>query len=603
MRCRNVAPRMKPNFATKVASLVLSLVALCLTSGTSFTAQTADAEYEAVAEEYIKSYLAARPLQGTALGLHEYDGKITDYSRLALDAELSRLRRFDDRLAKFDPSKLSPRQSIDLRILQAAVKKELFQMQDMSIFERNPMVYARAADLNIYVQRNFAPLEDRVRSLAAIESQLPNILIAARTNLNDVLPKPYVQLAIQIARGASDFLKKSLPAAITGFKDEQIRVAFQDANRRAANALSDYAGWLEREKLPKASLDFALGEEKFRRGLAQTELVDLPPQKILEIGMQQLKAEQEAFAEAAKKIDPNKPPIEVFKQIQSEHPTPENLIPDVAKDLDKIRKYVSSHHLVTIPSDVRAKVKETPQYRRAVSFASMDTPGPFEKRATEAYYYVTPTESDWPDKQKEEWLTAFNYYASDIVSIHEVYPGHYVQFLRLNSSPASKVEKIFGSYAFIEGWAHYCEKMMIDEGYGSPTDATPSEDEVKRAAKYRMAQADEALLRLCRLCASIKMHTQNMSVDEATKFFQDNCYYEEKPARQEAMRGTFDPGYLNYTLGKLQILKLRDDYKAQQGDEFSLQKFHNELLNHGMPPIRLLRELMLKDKSKWDEVL
>ena len=603
MRCRNVAPRMKPNFATKVASLVLSLVALCLTSGTSFTAQTAYAEYEAVAEEYIKSYLAARPLQGTALGLHEYDGKITDYSRLALDAELSRLRRFDDRLAKFDPSKLSPRQSIDLRILQAAVKKELFQMQDMSIFERNPMVYARAADLNIYVQRNFAPLEDRVRSLAAIESQLPNILIAARTNLNDVLPKPYVQLAIQIARGASDFLKKSLPAAITGFKDEQIRVAFQDANRRAANALSDYAGWLEREKLPKASLDFALGEEKFRRGLAQTELVDLPPQKILEIGMEQLKAEQAAFADAAKKIDPNKSPIEVFKQIQSEHPTPENLIPDVAKDLDKIRKYVSSHHLVTIPSDVRAKVKETPQYRRAVSFASMDTPGPFEKRATEAYYYVTPTESDWPDKQKEEWLTAFNYYASDIVSIHEVYPGHYVQFLRLNASPASKVEKIFGSYAFIEGWAHYCEKMMIDEGYGSPTDATPSEDEVKRAAKYRMAQADEALLRLCRLCASIKMHTQNMSVDEATKFFQDNCYYEEKPARQEAMRGTFDPGYLNYTLGKLQILKLRDDYKAQQGDEFSLQKFHNELLNHGMPPIRLLRELMLKDKSKWDEVL
>ncbi len=594
---------MKPNFATKVASLVLSLVALCLSRGSSFTAQTADAEYEAVAEEYIKSYLAARPLQGTALGLHEYDGKITDYSRLALDAELSRLRRFDDRLAKFDPSKLSPRQSIDLRILQAAVKKELFQMQDMSIFERNPMVYARAADLNIYVQRNFAPLEDRVRSLAAIESQIPNILIAARTNLNEVLPKPYVQLAIQIARGASDFLKKSLPAAITGFKDEQIRVAFQDANRRAANALSDYAAWLEREKLPKASLDFALGEEKFRRGLAQTELVDLPPQKILEIGMQQLKAEQEAFAEAAKKIDPNKPPIEVFKQIQSEHPTPENLIPDVDKDLDKIRKYVSSHHLVTIPSDVRAKVKETPQYRRAVSFASMDTPGPFEKRATEAYYYVTPTESDWPDKQKEEWLTAFNYYASDIVSIHEVYPGHYVQFLRLNASPASKVEKIFGSYAFIEGWAHYCEKMMIDEGYGSPTDATPSEDEVKRAAKYRMAQADEALLRLCRLCASIKMHTQNMSVDEATKFFQENCYYEEKPARQEAMRGTFDPGYLNYTLGKLQILKLRDDYKAQQGDEFSLQKFHNELLNHGMPPVRLLRELMLKDKSKWDEVL
>jgi len=588
--------------AAKRVSFGFILLALYIPAAV-FADQAEDAEYESVAEEYIKTYLAAHPLQGTALGLHEYDGKITDYSRLALDAELSRLRRFDDRLAKFDPTKLSARQSIDLRILQAAVKRDLFEMQEMSIFERNPMVYARAADVNVYIKRNFAPLEDRVRSLVAIESQTPNILIAARTNLNEKLPKPFVELAIQIARGSADFLKKDLVAAVGSVKDEQLRAAFQEANRKAANALNDYAAWLEREKLPKASLDFALGEEKFGRFLTQTELVDLPPQKILEIGLAQLKAEQDAFAEAAKKIDPNKSPIEVFKQIQSEHPTPDKLIPDVAKDLDKIRKYVLSHHLVNIPSDVRAKVKETPQYLRATSFASMDTPGPFEKRATEAYYYVTPTEHDWPEKQKQEWLTAFNYYTSDVVSIHEAYPGHYVQFLHLNASPASKVEKIFGSYAFIEGWAHYCEKMILDEGFGSPTSSPPSEEDVKRAAKYRMAQADEALLRLCRLCVSIKMHTQNMSLDEATKFCQDNCYYEEKPARQEAMRGTFDPGYLNYTLGKLQILKLRDDYKTQEGDDFSIQKFHNELLNHGMPPIRLLREIMLKDQTKWDEVL
>ena len=574
-----------------------------LLASTVFAVQPQDAEYEAVAEEYVKTYLAAHPLQGTALGFHEYDGKISDYSRLALDAELSRLRRFDDRLAKFDPAKLSPRQSIDLRILQAAVKRELFEMQDMSVFERNPMVYARAADVNVYVKRNFAPLEDRVRSLVAIESQIPNILIAARTNLDEKLPKPFVELAIQIARGSADFLRKDLVAAVSGLKDEQVRVAFQAANRKAANALSDYATWLEREKLPKATLDFALGEEKFGRFLAQTELVDLPPQKILEIGMTHLKAEQQTFVEAAKKIDPNKPAIDVFKQIQSEHPVSDKLIPDISKNLDKIRKYVVNRRVVGIPSEVRAKVKETPQYLRATSFASMDTPGPFEKRATEAYYYITPTEEDWPEKEKEEWLTAFNYYTSDVVSIHEVYPGHYVQFLHLNASPASKVEKMFGSYAFIEGWAHYCEKMMIDEGFGGPSNSTPNEDDAKRAAKYRMAQADEALLRLCRLCVAIKVHTENMSIDEATKFFQDNCYYEPKPARQEAMRATFDPGYLNYTLGKLQILKLRDDYKAQQGDEFSLQKFHNELLSHGMPPIRLLREIMLKDKSKWDQVL
>ena len=596
---------MKPALRVKAFSFILFLTALSLFSKSiqSFAAETEDGEYEAVAEEYIKGYLGAHPLEGTALGLHEYDGKITDYSRLALDAELSRLRRFDDRLAKFDPGKLSPRQSIDLRILQAAVKKDLFEMQDMSVFERNPMVYARAADVNVYIKRNFAPLEDRVRSLVAIESQIPNILIAARTNLDEVVPKPYVELAIQIAKGSAEFLKKDLVTAIGNLKDEQLRGAFHEANRKGANALNDYAAWLEREKLPKASMDFALGEERFGRFLAQTELVDLPPQKILEIGLEQIKTEQAAFAEAAKKIDPNKSPIEVFKQIQSEHPTPQNLIADVAKDLDKIRKYVVNQHLVSVPSEVRAKVKETPQYLRATSFASMDTPGPFEKRANEAYYYVTPAENDWPEKQKEEWLTAFNYYTSDVVSIHEAYPGHYVQLLHLNTSPANKVEKIFASYAFVEGWAHYCEKMMLDEGYGSSTNSTPSEDDVKRAAKYRMAQADEALLRLCRLCVSIKMHTQKMSLDEATKFFQENCYYEEKPARQEAMRGTFDPGFLNYTLGKLQILKLRDDYKAQQGDDFSLQKFHNELLNHGMPQIRLLREIMLKDQSKWDQVL
>jgi len=389
--------------------------------------------------------------------------------------------------------------------------------------------------------------------------------------------------------------------AVAELRDERVRTEFLEANRKAAAALTDYAAWLERDKLPKATADFALGQEKFQRLLKETELVDLPPEKVLETGLTQLRKEQKAFADAAKRIDSNKSAVEVFKQMQSEHPTPESLLADIGKDLEQIRKFVVTRKLVTIPSEVRARVKETPQYRRATSFASMDTPGAFEKRATEAYYYVTPPESDWPPLQKDEWLTAFNFYSTDVVSIHEVYPGHYVQFLRLNASPVSKVEKIFGSYAFIEGWAHYCEKMMVDEGYG--TVAKPTEADEKRAAKYRLAQADEAMLRLCRLCVSIKMHTQQMTVEDAAKFFQDNCYYEEKPAHAEAMRGTIDPGYLNYTLGKLQILKLRDDYKAQEGANFSAQKFHNELLNHGMPPIRLLRELMLKDKSKWDEVL
>lgn len=584
---------------TLARALVASAIALASTS--VFALQTPDAEYEAVAEEFLKGYFTARPLLATSIGLHEYDGKITDYSRLALDAELFRLKKFDDRLQKFELSKLSQRQSIDLRILQAAIRREIFQREAMSIYERNPIVYARAADVNVYIKRNFSPLDDRVHSIIAIEAQVPNIVIAAKTNLDQALPKPYVELAIKIAKGSADFLRRDLVEAVADLKDERQRSDFLESNRKAAGALADYAGWLERERLPKARDDFALGEEKFQRMLRETELVDLPPEKILEIGMAQLEKEQKTFAEAAQKIDPDKSAVEVFKQVQAEHPTTESLLADINKDLESIRKFVITRKLVTIPSEIRARVKETPEYQRATSFASMDTPGAFEKRATEAYYYVTPPDDDWPPLQKDEWLTAFNFYTADIVSIHEVYPGHYVQFLRLNASPATKVEKIFGSYAFIEGWAHYCEKMMVDEGYG--TVANPSENDIKRAAKYRMAQADEAMLRLCRLCVAIKMHTQNMTVDEATRFFQDNCYYEEKPAQAEAMRGTFDPGYLNYTLGKLEILKLRDDYKAQEGANYSDQKFHNELLNHGMPPVRLLRELMLKDKSKWDEVL
>lgn len=583
--------------------LVCVLFLLSLPLAARAAEQSTDAELDKVAEEYVKGWLAAHPIEATGLGFHEYDGRINDYTRLSLDAELSRLKRFDERLSKFDVAKLGARAAVDLRILQAAVKKDLFQAVDMASFETNPMMYAQALDVNTFIKRNFAPLEDRARSIIQIESQAPNIMIAAKTNLAPLLPRPYVELAIEIARGAADFLKKDLVEALKDLKDEKLVPAFQLSNRKAYTALNEYANWLEKERLPNATAQWQLGEEKYRRMLAGTELIDMAPAQILEIGLAELKREQETFAEAAKIIDPTKPAIEVFKEIQKDHPTAESLIPDTTRNLDAIRQFLADHDIISIPSKVRAQVKETPQFARATSFASMDTPGPFEKKASEAYYYVTPVEKEWPEAQKEEWLTAFNYYTTDVVSIHECYPGHYLQFLHLNASSATKTEKIFGSYAFIEGWAHYSEKMMLDEGFGRSTNPTPDDEEVKRAAKYRMAQADEALLRLCRLCVSIKMHTEGMSVEDGAKFFQENCYYEAKPSRSEAMRGTYDPGYLNYTLGKLQILKLREDYKAQEGDKFSLKKFHDEMLKHGMPPIRLLREVLLKDKTQWGAVL
>jgi uncharacterized protein (DUF885 family) len=562
------------------------------------TAAASDAEFTKLADEFLAGYFTWRPLAGTAAGLHEYDGKITDYGRASLEGELRRLQTFEGRISALKAAALGAETRFDWQVLLAGIRGELFRFQEMASYTRNPMTYAGALDLNIYAKRNFAPAEDRLRSLVAIEKNAPKIFAAARANLEKSLPKPYVETAVEVSDGAADFLTKDLVTAFKGVGDEALQKEFAEANQRAVTELREFSAWLKQEKLPAAQGNYALGRESFAKMLRESELIGGPPEKILKLGLKQLRAEQKIFAAAARRIDAKAKPIDVFKAIQRDHPTEQGLIPDTRKNLEAIRQFVVDHRIVTIPSEVRAKVEETPQYLRATSFASMDTPGPFETTATEAYYYVTPVEPDWTPKQKEEWLTAFNYYTTDIVSIHEAYPGHYVQFLWLNASHPSKVAKVFNSYAFVEGWAHYSEQMLVDEGFGA-TDAHDAEAAL-RAAKFRLAQSDEALLRLCRLCVSIKTHCEGMSLEDATKFFQDNCYYERQPAYLEARRGTFDPQYLLYTLGKLQILKLRRDFQKQEGKEFSLQRFNDELLQHGAPPLRLLRERMLKNPKSWD---
>jgi uncharacterized protein (DUF885 family) len=233
----------------------------------------------------------------------------------------------------------------------------------------------------------------------------------------------------------------------------------------------------------------------------------------------------------------------------------------------------------------------------------MDTPGAFEKRSGDAFCYVSLPDNEWPEPQKNEWLTAFNSYAADIVAMRESYPGRYVQALHSNGSKASKPIKAFAAASSTGGWAHYTEKMVIDAGYGIKLGQIPTDEEVTQSVKYRMAQAQQAMICFSRLCVSIKMHTGSMSVDDATKFFRENCYYEEKPARTEAMRGTFDMSFLTDALGLLEIRKLRGDYEIQEGENFSLKKFHDDLLNSGLPPIPLLRQMMLKDQTKWDSAL
>ena len=575
---------------------ILSLLGCNNTETTKPVAASGGSSFDQLADNFITGFLAWRPQLGVSLGFHEYDGKVTDFSKASLDAELKRLTSFDEQLSAMDTGSLGSRELYDYQILRSAIRSERFNFEEFSVYRKNPMVYAGAIDVNVYIKRNFAPVADRIRSVMKAEEAMPGVMAAARANLADSLPQPYIEQAINIANGMADFLQKDLIVAVKEARNDSLFSQFTAVNNKAVSELTGFVAWLKKEKLPKANNNFALGVENYRKMLLYNENSMMEPDSILALGMRELRKEQAVFNQAAHVIDPSKKPAEVYEALQKEHPVADSLIPSAVEHLESIRQFLVDRKILTMPSDVRVQVRETPQYARATSTASMDVAGPFEQKANESYYYITPVDAKWTPQQREDWLRQFNYYTTDIVSIHEAYPGHYTQFLHLNASPATKLEKIFSNYAFVEGWAHYTEKMMVDEGFGNTGDSI-------RAAKYRLAQSTEALLRLCRLCVSINLHCHGMNVKEATRFFMDNWYQGEKPSEQEAIRGTNDPGYLYYTLGKLELLKLRADYKQQEGSNFSLQHFHDQILDHGMPPVRLLRSLLLKDKATWDAIL
>lgn len=555
-----------------------------------------NSEFQKLSDDYLKEYLSWRPQTGVQIGLHEYDGKINDYSKSSIEAEVSRLKEFEAKFSQIDSASLSLKEYYDLKMLKSNIKNELFSIEDLKVYTKNPMTYAGLIDVNIYIKRNFAPIEQQIKSIISIENEAPKIYENAKANLEDSLALPHIQLAIQIARGSASFLENDLLIALKDVNNDSLMKDFTASNKKAIEAINNYADFLEKEKLPKANTKYAIGKENYQKMLLYGEGITMSADAILAIGMKELQKEQVSFNAAAKIINPNKKPIDVYNDVQKEHPTAESLIPDAKKNLEAIRQFLIDKNIVTMPSEVRVKVEETPPYARATSTASMDTPGPFETKATEAYYYITPVDPKWTPVQKEDWLKSFNYYTTDVVSIHEAYPGHYTQFLHLNASDASKIQKVFGSYAYIEGWAHYTEVMMLDAGFGNDGDAI-------KAAKFRIAQSGDALLRICRLCVSIKTHCYGMNVDEATQFFMNNWYQGDNPSRQEAMRGTYDPGYLFYTLGKLQILKLRGDYKKQEGSNYSLQKFNDAMLDNGMMPIQMMREVLLNDKKSWNAIL
>ncbi len=539
-----------------------------------------DRAFKAQVSVFVETELRLYPERATHLGDHRFDGRVDDLSAGGIDQVIHHAKKWIAMFNAHDPKSLSPANEADREWLLAHVDGELLWAEQVRSYQRDPGMYLPTAAVNSLIKREFAPAEKRMRSVTAREIAALRNLEAARRNLQPQLtPKVYVDITLQQMPATIGFFKNDVPLAFAKVADGPDKQAFAKANANLVAAINEYSQWLKNDLMPKASGDYAIGADAYRRMLNDADMVDTPLDQLEQIGVKEMARLRDEFQKTAALIDPKHSPAEVIEAVTRVHPDSSQVLPTVADGLASIRAYVIAHHIATVPSEVLPMVRETPPYARATTFASMDSPGPFEK-SPEAFYYVTLPDPSWPDAKKEQLLEFYSAPSISNTSVHEVFPGHYVQFLNNRHNP-DIVRLIYSSGADVEGWAFYCEQMMIDEGLHD------------RDPKYRLAQLQDALMRACRYLVGIRMHTQGMTVDQAAKFFVDNAYQTPHNAMVEALRGTDDPGYLRYQLGKLMILKLRDDVRKQQGAAFDLGKFHDAFLHQGAIPIKLIRRAML----------
>ncbi len=482
----------------------------------------------------------------------------------------------------------------DREIVLGNIRSQLLTLETIRPWEKNADNYSSTCANGAFVlmERKFAPPNDRLRSLVAREKQMPALLADARVNLQNP-PRIYTEIAIEQLPGIISFFQHDVPLAFADASDSALKAEFAQTNAAVISSLTSYLAWLKTDLLPRSNGDFRIGAEAFSKKLSYDEMVDIPLDKLLEIGWADLRKNQVHFNQVARELEPNKDARAVLEELGEDHPAPDQLLKTFRATFDGLVDFIRSHHIVTIPSDVRPIVEETPPFMRATTFASMDTPGPFETHSKEAYFNVTLPDSSMTPAEVEGFMHSFNVGTVISTAVHEAYPGHYVQFLWLPQAP-SRVRKILAANTDVEGWAHYTEQMMLDQGYGQPGQGAKDE---RDSEFLRLGQLQDALLRNARFIVGIEMHTGNMSFDQAVEFFQKEGYQSKETAVVEAKRGTSDPTYLYYTLGKLEIMKLREDLKKKQGAAFSLEEFHDNFLRQGFPPVKIVREALLGNDS------
>lgn len=552
-------------------------------------APSGDAAFTALAGEYLEDVYRRQPTQATYLGIHKYDGQLDDYSRQGVTEAVAAARGFRSRVAAVETGTLSESNQLDREQLLRAIDSRVLTLDVIRPWAKDPDTYSSGITNTAYlmIKRAYAPPAERLRLLIAREKAMPGALAEARKNLENP-PKISTEIAIDQVGGSQDFFKTAVAEAFPDVKDQALLDEFKTTNAAVVAALGDYKKWLQEDLLKRSAGDFAIGPDTYAKKLAADEMIELPLEQLLAIAEKDLRQNQAAFVETARRIDPARPPLQVLQKVQADHPPAAKLLAVTQAELDSIGRFMTDHQIVTVPAAAPARVQETPPFLRATTTASMDIPGPFEKVATEAYYNMTLPDPKWPAKDVAEFMTQWYYAAITNVSVHEVWPGHYLQFLYGKTFP-SDVRKVLGAPSNSEGWAHYCEQMVIDEGFHADD------------PRYRLAQIQDALLRDARFIAGIRMHTQGMTVAEAEDFFMKEGYQPRPVARSESKRGTSDPTYGYYTMGKLMILKLRADYKAHQetlGAPYSLQTFHDTFIRLGPLPLALIRKAMLGETGQ-----
>jgi hypothetical protein len=548
-------------------------------------AATARAAWNDFASAFIEDYFKSHPFFAVQAGRHEFDGQMSDWSAGGFQKEIDRLKQVRAQAEGINAEPLEPAQRFEREYVLSVIDSDLFWLEQARAPFKNPAWYINKLDPEVYLSREYAPLEKRLAGYLGYARAIPQLTARIRANLQTPLAKPLIDRGIAGFGGFAEFFRNDVPKVFASIEDEQAQKDLGAANSAAAKAMEDLKTWLVSER-KNGTDSFALGEPLYAAMLKQTEHVDVPIADLEAIGRADLERNTAALKAACEEFLPKGTLRACIDKMNADKPEA-GAVEGARALLKDLKAFIVEKDIVTIPGTEEALVAEAPPYNRG-NFAYINIPGPYEKGVA-SVYNISPPDPKWTPKERQAYIPGSA--RLTFTSAHEVWPGHFLQFLHANRNP-SKIAALFVGYAYAEGWAHYCEEMMWEEGYGNGS------------AEIHVGQLTDALLRDVRFLSSIGMHTHGMTPAQSEKMFLESAYQDPGNARQQAARGTYDPAYLNYTLGKLMIRKLRADWVAQKtsGDAKAepmkdWKGFHDAFLAYGGPPIPVVRKAMVGDKG------